>query len=95
MIVALQLARDRGSRNGDSPCGALQRIEDGLRGPSAKTSFFFTVDLRRGALLVLREWMAARGRVGRCCRCGERRRIDGRAQQRVGIRFAFTCMQLS
>jgi high-affinity iron transporter len=71
------------------------RIEMAWIGPIVRNEvFFFTVILGAAALLVLREWMAARaGAAANVSDSAERRRQEweGRKQRRWAFASAFTC----
>lgn len=71
------------------------RVEMAYVGPIVRNEvFFFTVILGAAALLVLREWMAARGRTNDAVTdAAERRRLEWerRKQRRWAFASAFTC----
>jgi uncharacterized membrane protein len=71
------------------------RVEMAYVGPIVRNEFFFfTVILGAAALLVLREWMSARGRAAENAPdAAERRRLEWerRKQRRWAFASAFTC----
>src|SRR6202030_3430230 len=71
------------------------RVEMAWIGPIVRNEvFFFTVILGAAAILVLREWMAARGKaIGNISDAAGRRRLEWgrRKQRRWACASAFTC----
>jgi uncharacterized membrane protein len=95
IIVAVQLALTGIHEVSEAMWIPSSRLEMAYVGPIVRNEFFFfTVILGAAALLVLREWMAARGRaVENVPDAAERRRIEWerRKQRRWAFASAFTC----
>ena len=95
IIVAVQLALTGVHELSEAMWLPSSRIEMAYVGPIVRNEFFFfTVILGAAALLVLREWMAARGRaVENVPDAAERRRVEWerRKQRRWALASAFTC----
>jgi high-affinity iron transporter len=95
IIVAVQLALTGIHELSEAMWLPSSRVEMAYVGPIVRNEFFFfTVILGAAALLVLREWMAARGRAAvNVPDAAERRRIEWerRKQRRWAFASAFTC----
>jgi high-affinity iron transporter len=95
MIVAVQLALTGIHELSEAMWLPSSRVEMAYVGPIVRNEFFFfTVILGAAALLVLREWMAARGQAAENVPdAAERRRIEWerRKQRRWAFASAFTC----
>ena len=95
IIVAVQLALTGVHELSEAMWLPSSRVEMAYVGPIVRNEFFFfTVILGAAALLVLREWMAARGRAAENVPdAAERRRLEWerRKQRRWAFASAFTC----
>jgi high-affinity iron transporter len=95
IIVAVQLALTGIHELSEAMWIPSSRVEMAYIGPIVRNEFFFfTVILGAAALLVLREWMAARGRAAENVPdAAERRRLEWerRKQRRWAFASAFTC----
>jgi high-affinity iron transporter len=95
IIVAVQLALTGVHELSEAMWLPSSRVEMAYVGPIVRNEFFFfTVILGAAALLVLREWMAARGRaMENVPDAAERRRMEWerRKQRRWAFASAFTC----
>jgi FTR1 family protein len=95
IIVAVQLALTGVHELSEAMWIPSSRVEMAYIGPIVRNEFFFfTVILGAAALLVLREWMAARGRAAENVPdAAERRRLEWerRKQRRWAFASAFTC----
>ena len=95
IIVAVQLALTGVHELSEAMWLPSSRVEMAYVGPIVRNEFFFfTVILGAAALLVLREWMAARGRaLENVPDAAERRRMEWerRKQRRWAFASAFTC----
>ncbi|HEV2522153.1 MAG TPA: Fe-S-containing protein [Candidatus Acidoferrales bacterium] len=95
ILVALQLALTGVHELSEAMWLPSSRVEMAYVGPIVRNEFFFfTVILGAAALLVLREWMAARGRAAENVPDpAERRRLEWerRKQRRWAFASAFTC----
>lgn len=95
IIVAVQLALTGIHEVSEAMWIPSSRLEMAYVGPIVRNEFFFfTVILGAAALLVLREWMAARGQgTENVPDAAERRRIEWerRKQRRWAFASAFTC----
>jgi FTR1 family protein len=95
IIVAVQLALTGVHELSEAMWLPSSRVEMAYVGPIVRNEFFFfTVILGAAALLVLREWMAARGRATENVPdAAERRRLEWerRKQRRWAFASAFTC----
>ena len=95
IIVAVQLALTGIHEVSEAMWIPSSRLEMAYVGPIVRNEFFFfTVILGAAALLVLREWMAERGRVAEnVSDAAERRRLEWerRKQRRWAFASAFTC----
>ena len=95
IIVAVQLALTGVHELSEAMWLPSSRVEMAYVGPIVRNEFFFfTVILGAAALLVLREWMAARGRTAENVPdAAERRRLEWerRKQRRWAFASAFTC----
>ena len=95
MIVAIQLALTGVHELSEAMWIPSSRVEMAYVGPIVRNEFFFfTVILGAAALLVLREWMASRGRAAENVPdAAERRRLEWerRKQRRWAFASAFTC----
>jgi high-affinity iron transporter len=94
IIVAIQLALTGVHELSEAMWIPSSRVEMAYVGPIVRNEvFFFTVILGAAALLVLREWMAARGRTSEeVTDAAERRRLEWerRKQRRWAFASAFT-----
>jgi len=95
IIVAVQLALTGVHELSEAMWLPSSRVEMAYVGPIVRNEFFFfTVILGAAALLVLREWMAARGRAAENVPdAAERRRLEWerRKQRRWAFASALTC----
>ncbi len=95
IIVAIQLALTGVHELSEAMWLPSSRVEMAYVGPIVRNEFFFfTVILGAATLLVLREWMAARGRAAQNVPdAAERRRLEWerRKQRRWAFASAFTC----
>ena len=95
ILVAIQLALTGIHELSEAMWLPSSRMEMALVGPIVRNEvFFFTVILGAAALLVLREWMAARSQaVANVSDAAERRRLEWerRKQRRWAFASAFTC----
>lgn len=95
IIVAVQLGLTGLHELSEAMWLPSSRIEMAYVGPIVRNEFFFfTVILGAAALLVLREWMAVRGRAAEnVADAAERRRLEWerRKQRRWAFASAFTC----
>jgi uncharacterized membrane protein len=95
IIFAVQLALTGVHELSEAMLIPSSRVEMAYVGPIVRNEFFFfTVILGAAALLVLREWMSARGRAAESVTDGaERRRMEWerRKQRRWAFASAFTC----
>jgi FTR1 family protein len=95
ILVAIQLALTGVHELSEAMWLPSSRVEMAYIGPIVRNEvFFFTVILGTAALLVLREFMAARGRAAAAISdAAERRRIEWerRKQRRWAFASAFTC----
>jgi FTR1 family protein len=95
IIVAVQLALTGVHELSEAMWIPSSRVEMAYIGPIVRNEFFFfTVILGAAALLVLREWMAARHRAAENVPdAAERRRMEWerRKQRRWAFASAFTC----
>jgi high-affinity iron transporter len=95
ILVAMQLGLTGLHELSEAMWLPSSRAEMAYVGPIVRNEFFFfTVILGAAALLVLREWMAARGRaVETVSDAAERRRLEWerRKQRRWAFASAFTC----
>jgi FTR1 family protein len=95
IIVAVQLALTGIHELSEAMWLPSSRVEMAYVGPIVRNEFFFfTVILGAAALLVLREWMAARTKSAENVPdAGERRRLEWerRKQRRWAFASAFTC----
>lgn len=95
VIVAVQLALTGVHELSEAMWIPSSRVEMAYVGPIVRNEFFFfTVILGAAALLVLREWMAARSRAAENVPdAAERRRLEWerRKQRRWAFASAFTC----
>jgi high-affinity iron transporter len=95
IIVAVQLALTGVHELSEAMWIPSSKVEMAYIGPIVRNEFFFfTVILGAAALLVLREWMAARTRVAENLPdAAERRRLEWerRKQRRWAFASAFTC----
>ena len=95
VIVAVQLALTGVHELSEAMWLPSSKAEMAYVGPIVRNEFFFfTVILGAAALLVLREWMAARGRAAENAPdAAERRRLEWerRKQRRWAFASAFTC----
>ena len=94
-LVAIQLALTGVHELSEAMWLPSSRVEMAWIGPIVRNEvFFFTVILGAAAFLVLREWMAARGKaVANISDAAERRRLEWerRKQRRWAFASAFTC----
>jgi FTR1 family protein len=95
IIVAVQLGLTGVHELSEAMWLPSSKVEMAYIGPIVRNEFFFfTVILGAAALLVLREWMAARGRAAETVPdAAERRRLEWerRKQRRWAFASAFTC----
>ena len=95
IIVAVQLALTGVHELSEAMWIPSSRVEMAYIGPIVRNEFFFfTVILGAAAILVLREWMAARSRAAESVPdSAERRRIEWerRKQRRWAFASTFTC----
>lgn len=95
ILVALQLALTGVHELSEAMWLPSSRVEMAYIGPIVRNEvFFFSVILGAAGLLVLREWMAARGRAAATVAdAAERRRLEWerRKQRRWAFASAFTC----
>jgi high-affinity iron transporter len=95
IIVAVQLALTGIHELSEAMWLPSSKVEMAYVGPIVRNEFFFfTVILGAAALLVLREWMAARGRAAENVPdAAERRRLEWerRKQRRWAFASGFTC----
>jgi len=95
IIIAVQLALTGVHELSEAMWLPSSKVEMAYVGPVVRNEFFFfTVILGAAALLVLREWMAARGRVAEnVADAAERRRLEWerRKQRSWAFASAFTC----
>jgi high-affinity iron transporter len=95
IIVAVQLGLTGVHELSEAMWLPSSRVEMAYVGPIVRNEcFFFTVILGAAALLVLREWMSARGRAAENVPdAAERRRLEWerRKQRRWAFASAFTC----
>lgn len=95
MIVALQLALTGVHELSEAMWIPSSKVEMAYIGPIVRNEFFFfTVILGAAALLVMREWMSARGSAPEASTdAAERRRLEWerRKQRRWAFASAFTC----
>jgi len=95
ILVAIQLALTGIHELSEAMWLPSSRVEMAWIGPIVRNEvFFFTVILGAAAILVLREWMAARGKaVENISDAAERRRLEWerRKQRRWAFASAFTC----
>jgi len=95
ILVAVQLGLTGVHELSEAMWLPSSRVEMAYIGPIVRNEvFFFTVILGAAAILVLREWMAARGKaVENISDAAERRRLEWerRKQRRWAFASAFTC----
>jgi high-affinity iron transporter len=95
VLVAIQLALTGIHELSEAMWLPSSRVEMAYVGPIVRNEvFFFAVILGAAALLVLREWMAARSRTSEAVTdAAERRRLEWerRKQRRWAFASAFTC----
>ncbi len=95
IIVSVQLVLTGVHELSEAMWLPSSKVEMAYVGPIVRNEFFFfTVILGAAALLVLREWMAARGRAAEnVADAAERRRLEWerRKQRRWAFASAFTC----
>ena len=95
ILVAVQLALTGIHELSEAMWLPSSRVEMAWIGPIVRNEvFFFTVILGAAAILVLREWMAVRGKaVANISDAAERRRLEWerRKQRRWAFASAFTC----